>query len=144
MTLPLSEAEFERQFATAAQRGAARRRDQPLATSVRYDAEWGVRIELNNGCLVCVPLRLLPELEGAAPKDLRRVEILGVGQAIAWPTLDQQFDVLQLLADSVGAAALMAKLGQRGGRVKSTAKAAAARANGTKGGRPRKRRQASP
>ena len=143
MTLPLSEAELERQFATASRRGAARRRNQPLATSVRYDADRGVMIELNNDCVVCVPLRLLPELDGAAPKDLRRVEILGVGQAIEWPTLDQQFDVLQLLADAVGAEALMAKLGQRGGRVKSKAKAAAARANGTKGGRPRKRRKAS-
>ena len=142
MTLPLSEVEFERQFARASRRGAARR-NQPLATSVRYDADRGVMIELNNDCLVCVPLRLLPELDGAAPKDLRRVEILGVGQAIAWPTLDQQFDVLQLLADAVGTKALMATLGQRGGRVKSKAKAAAARANGTKGGRPRKRRQAS-
>jgi uncharacterized membrane-anchored protein len=112
-------------------------------TSVRYDVNRGVMIELNNDCLVCVPLRLLPELAGASVKDLRRVDILGVGQAIEWPTLDQQFDVLQLLADAVGAKALMATLGHRGGRVKSKAKAAAARANGVKGGRPRKRRQAS-
>lgn len=141
MTLPLSEAEFERQFAKATRRGAARRRNQTLATSVRYDASRGVVIQLNNNYLVCVPLRLLPELEGASPKHLRLVEIMGVGQAIAWPTLDQQFDVLQLLTDAVGAEALMARLGQRGGRAKS--KAAAARANGSKGGRPRKRREAS-
>ena len=68
---------------------------------------------------------------------------MGVGQAIEWPALDQQFDVLQLVFDAVGAIALLAKLGQRGGRVKSKAKAVAARANGTKGGRPRKRRKAS-
>lgn len=143
MTLPLSEVEFERQFIAAARRGAARRQHQPLATSVRYDVARGVMIELNNDCLVCVPLRLLPELAGASPKDLRRVRILGVGQAIEWPTLDQEFDVLQLLADAVGAEALMAKLGQRGGRVKSKEKAAAARVNGRKGGRPRKRGRAS-
>jgi uncharacterized membrane-anchored protein len=100
-------------------------------------------IELNNDCPVCVPLRLLPELDGASPNDLQRVAIMGVGQAIEWPTLDQQFDVLQLLADAVGAKALMATLGQRGGRVKSKAKAEAARTNGAKGGRPRKRRRAS-
>jgi hypothetical protein len=100
-------------------------------------------IELNNDCLVCLPLQLLPELDGASPHDLRRVSIMGVGQAIEWPTLDQQFDVLQLLADAVGANALMATIGQRGGRVKSRAKARAARANGAKGGRPRKRRRAS-
>jgi len=98
---------------------------------------------LNNDCVVCLPLRLLPELDGASAKDLRRVEIMGFGQAIAWPTLDQQFDVLEILAEAVGAKVLMAKLGQRGGRVKSKAKAVAARANGTKRGRPRKQRQAS-
>jgi hypothetical protein len=143
MTLPPSEAEFERQFAAASRRGAARRQKQPLATSVRYDPNRGVLIGLNNDCQVCVPLRLLPELAGASPKDLRRVKLLGFGQAIEWPTLDQQFDVLQLVAGAVGARALMAKLGQRGGRVKSKAKAAAARANGRKGGRPRKRPRAS-
>lgn len=143
MTLPLSEAEFARQYAAAARRSAERRRHWPLATSVRYDADRGVIIELNNDCLVCVPLRLLPELHGAAPKDLRRVEILGVGQGIAWPTLDQQFDVLQLLADAVGARALLGQHGQGGGRIQSQAKPAAARANATKGGRSRKRSKAS-
>lgn len=143
MTLPLSEAEFERQFAAASQRGTDRLRNLPLAATVQYDANRGVTIELNNGCLVCVPLRLLPELDGASPKDLRRVQIMGAGQAIEWPNLDQQFDVLQLITDAVGAKALLAKLGQRGGRVKSKAKAAAARANGTKGGRPPKKRKAS-
>jgi hypothetical protein len=138
MTRPLREADFETQFTAASRRGAERRQQQSLATSVGYDPVRGVQIELNNGCLVCVPLRLLPELAGAARKDLRRVHILGIGQAIEWPTLDQQFDVLQLVADAVGARALMAKLGQRGGRVTSQAKAEAARANGRKGGRPRK------
>ena len=143
MSVPLSKAQFETQFAAASRRGAARRRNQPLATRVQYDVDRGVMIELNNDCLVCVPLRLLPELDGAAPNDLRRVAIMGVGQAIEWPTLDQQFDVLQLLAEAVGAKALMTTLGR--GRVKSKpkAKAGAARANGAKGGRPRKRRQAS-
>jgi hypothetical protein len=144
MTLPLSKAEFERQFAMASRRGAARRQNQPLATSVRYDADRGVIIELNNDCVVYVPLGLVPELDGASAKDLHQVEIMGLGQAIEWPTLDQQFDVLQLLADAVGAKALMANRGQRGGRVKSKAKAVAARANGTKGGRPRKQRKSSP
>ncbi len=101
--MKMSEAEFERQYAKATRHGEECLRNQPLATSVRYDATRGVMIQLNNNCLVCVPLSLLPELRGAAVKDLRRVEIMGVGQAIQWPTLDQQFDVLRLLADAVGA-----------------------------------------
>lgn len=139
MSAPLSKSNFERQFTAASRRGSARRRSQPLATRVRYDAHRGLMIDLNNDCLVCVPLRLLPELDGAAPSDLRRVVIMGIGQAIEWPTLDQQFDVLQLLADTVGAKLSLATVRDRAARVK----AKGARANGAKGGRPRKRRQAS-
>ncbi len=135
MTLQLSNADFEQQFAAASQRAAARRQRQPLATSVRYDTEQGVMIELNNDCLVCVPLRYFPELAGASPTELRRVRLMGVGQAIEWPTLDQQFDVIQLLADAVGVSALMTEIGQRRKRVKSKTKIAAARANGSVGGR---------
>jgi len=141
MNTPLSKLQFERQFTAASRRGAARRRNQPLATRVQYDADRGVMINLNNDCLVCVPLRLLPELDGASPSDLRQVAIMGVGQAIEWPTLDQQFDILQLLADAVGCSAPSATPRHRGDRVKSKAKAA--RANGATGSRPRKRRPAS-
>lgn len=102
MTLPMSKAQFDRQFAMASRRGAAWR-SQPLATAVRYDEDRGVIIDLNNDCSVRVPLRLLPELLGASTKDLRQVEIMGMGQAITWPTLDQQFEVLQILAEAVGA-----------------------------------------
>jgi len=138
------DAEFDRQFAAASERASARRRNHPLAISVKVEKERGLTIELNNDCWVCVPMRLLPELEGAAAKDLRNVRIMGVGQSIEWPALDQQFDVLQLLSDALGANAFMAEMGRRGGRVRSRAKAAAARANGAKGGRPRKRRRISP
>ena len=80
-------------------------------------------IELNNGCQVCMPLRLFPELQDAFPKDLERVEIMGVGQAIAWPSLDQQFDVLELLADGIGAKAPRAKSAQRRGAASKAAPA---------------------
>ena len=134
MTLPLSEADFDRQFATASRRSRPDGEINPLPPLCTYNAVRGVIIELNNDCAVCVSLRLLPELVGASAKDLRRVEIMGIGQAIQWPTLDQQFDVLQLVADAVGTTALLEKLGQRRDSVKS--KTAASRANGTTGGRP--------
>jgi hypothetical protein len=49
---------------------------------VRYHAARGLTIGLNNDCSVGVPLRLLPDLHGAFLKDLRRVQIVGIGQAI--------------------------------------------------------------
>ncbi|MFN0055276.1 MAG: DUF2442 domain-containing protein [Planctomycetales bacterium] len=96
----------------------------------------GVMIELNNDCHVCIPLRLLPELYGASQSDLRQVEVMGFGQTIEWPTLDQQFDVLQLVADAVGALPLLPARGQQAGSVPPRA---AGRDNGMKRSRSRKR-----
>jgi hypothetical protein len=52
-----------------------------------------------------------------------------------WEALDADFRVSGLLAGVFGTKAYMAR---RAGQAKSPAKSAAARANGTKGGRPRK------
>ena len=128
--MKMSGAEFERQFVAATRRGEERLRNQPLATSVKYDTARGVVIQLNNDCLVCVPLSLLPELRGAAIKDLRRVKIMGVGQAIEWPSLDQQFDLLNLLADAVGAKVPSKEVGLRNSQEKPKANSAS-RTSGT-------------
>jgi hypothetical protein len=130
--------EFDRQFAVATRKGKERLRTGPLAKSVRFQPGRGVVIELDSGCQVCLPLEMLPELHRASPKDLRQVEIMGVGQAIQWPTLDYQFGIAELLAEVLGSKSLSMPE-KRGGRVKSKATSTAARSNGTKGGRPRKR-----
>lgn len=59
----------------------------------------------------------------------------GEGYALRWETLDVDFTVPGLLAGIIGTKKYMASLA---GRATSPAKAAAARANGAKGGRPRK------
>jgi hypothetical protein len=66
---------------------------------------------------------------------LAAVEILGNGYGLHWEALDADISVPGLLAGIFGTKAYMARLA---GRTKSPAKAAAARANGAKGGRPRK------
>ena len=140
--MKMSDAEFERQFAEATRRGETRLQNQPLATSVKYDAARGVVIQLNNDCLVCVPLSLLPELRGAAIKDLRRVEIMGVGQAIEWPSLDQQFDLLNLLADAVGAKpeVQVPEQSRRSRRGNAKSKVTTSRTDGIASQQPRKRK----
>jgi hypothetical protein len=65
------------------------------------------------------------------------VEALGLG--IHFPRLDADFHVPALLEGVLGSKAWMAaRLGAAGGRARGGAKAAAARANGERGGRPRK------
>lgn len=98
--MKMSETTFERQLAAATKRGQDRQRKQPLVRAVSWDYSLGAVIDLNNGCRVCVPLALLPELRNASPRQLQNVEIMGVGQAVQWPDLDQQFGIAELLADA--------------------------------------------
>jgi hypothetical protein len=66
---------------------------------------------------------------------LAQVELIGGGYGIGWDELDEHVTVPGLLNGVFGAAKWMALLA---GKTASPAKAAAARSNGAKGGRPRK------
>jgi len=66
---------------------------------------------------------------------LSAVEILGAGYGLHWEALDVDVSVPGVLAGLFGTRAFMAR---QAGRVSSVKKAAAARENGAKGGRPRK------
>ena len=74
-------------------------------------------------------------MENATADQLAEVEILGSGSGLHWEALDADLSVPNLLAGLFGTQAYMAR---RAGQATSPAKAAAARTNGAKGGRPRK------
>jgi hypothetical protein len=124
------------QIDAALARGEAARLAEPRAASARYDRQLDrVIIDLTNGCTFAFPPRLAQGLETATADDLAQVEVLGTGSGLHWEALDADLSVSGLLAGLLGSAAHMAR---RAGRATSTAKAAAARANGAKGGRPRR------
>ena len=121
---------------TAEDRGRIAALSEPRAARARYDRRLGcVVIALTNGCSFAFPARLAQGLEQASDEDLAAVEILGAGYGLHWEKLDVDLSVPGLLAGLFGTKSYMAR---QAGRVRSPAKAAAARTNGAKGGRPRK------
>ncbi len=124
------------QIDAAAERGRIASLTEPRAASARYDRDSGrVIVELTNGCVFAFPPRLAQGLEDATDDQLAAVEILGTGYGLHWEALDADLSVPGLLAGLFGTRAFMAR---HAGRATSAAKAAAARRNGAKGGRPRK------
>lgn len=113
--------------------------DGPRARAARYDRKNArVVVELDNDCTFTFPPALAQGLENASATQLAAVEIAGRGYGLHWPALDADLSVPGMLAGLFGSKAWMRKAGGKGGAVSSPAKTAAARANGLKGGRPKK------
>ena len=130
----------ERVLEEAEERGRALAASEPRASTARYDQATGrVVLELTNGCAYAFPAELAQDLQGASPEALRDVQVDGAGFNLHWPALDADLFVPALVSGIFGTRAWMTKeLARRAGQTKSPAKAAAARANGARGGRPRK------
>ncbi len=123
------------QIDAALERGAAARLHEPRAAAARYDRQLDrVVVELMNGCTFAFPPCLAQGLEDATDDQVAEVEILGAGYGLHWEALDADLSISGLLAGLFGTRSYMAR---QAGRATSPAKAAAARANGAKGGRPR-------
>ena len=112
---------------------------EPLATNVTYDRVADtVTVQMNNGAALVIPRRLMQGLSDATVDQLQRGQIAGRGTALEWPEVDADFTLISLLSGVYGGRRLMSELARHAGSKTSTAKAAAARRNGAKGGRPRK------
>jgi hypothetical protein len=110
-----------------------------LAVSARYDARKKlVVVELANGASFAFPPQLAQGLADARAADLAVIELSPLGTGLHWPRLNADLTVEGLLVGVFGSRAWMRQHAAKAGRATSQAKALAARANGAKGGRPRK------
>jgi hypothetical protein len=135
----VEEPELERQHEAAVQRGKERMATEPQASAVKYDRQSNrLVIDLKNGTTFIVPCDLVQGLRGVAPDDIAEVELLPRGAALHWEKLDVDISLAGLMFGIFGTKAWMAEIGRRGGSATSEAKAIAVRANGSKGGRPRR------
>lgn len=128
----LTDAEID----AAAERGRIAHQTEPRATSARFESNQGrVVVELTNGCTFAFPARMVQGLEDATDAELSDLELLGSGYGLHWPSRDVDLSVPGAVAGLFGTKAYMAR---RAGQATSPAKAAAARFNGARGGRPPK------
>ncbi len=88
---------------------------------------------------MAIPRQMIPGLESASTPNLEAIQVSPAGDALSWPSLDVDVYVPGLVERAFGNRLFAAATGRRGGRRRSKAKAAAAKLNGAKGGRPRKR-----
>lgn len=127
----------DRMYEEATRRGETERALGAVPSSVRYDAASGrIVVEFANGAAFLVPARSLQGLGDATDEELSEVELQGE-TGLHWESRDVDLRISGLIAGIFGTARFM-EAARRGGRSRSEAKTTAARANGAKGGRPRK------
>jgi hypothetical protein len=120
--------------------GQARGRAPFAVVDAQYDADHeAIDLTFASGGSMTIPRRIVPGLERAGASTLASIEISPAGDALSWRSLDVDVYVPGLVERVFGSKLLAAASGRRGGQRRSKAKAAAAKANGAKGGRPRKR-----
>lgn len=132
--------ELRDQVTQANRKGTELQSSLPRAVGAHFDKRTGrIVIELNTRLDVAFAPQNVEGLENAHPSQLEPIEISPSGHGIHFPKLDADVYIPALLEGFLGSKSWMAsRLGKSGGKSRSSAKAAAAKKNGQRGGRPRK------
>jgi hypothetical protein len=109
----------------------------PAVGATYFVADDSIAIHFADGVQLRIPRHLVQGLQHATSDQLGRIKIEGSGTGLLWPALGLAHYIPGLVAGIFGTPRWMAEIGRRGGTSRTKAKAAAARANGAKGGRPR-------
>ncbi|HXR39936.1 MAG TPA: DUF2442 domain-containing protein [Terracidiphilus sp.] len=113
--------------------------NDPCAQTVEHIPRLNLLIVgLSNGRRLVLPIEDLQGLGRATHKQIQNYELLGHGTGISFPEIDVDLYVPALIEGVYGNRRWMAELGKKGGRAKTEAKRLAAKANGAKGGRPKR------
>jgi len=133
-------ANHKEEFEAANERARHRLARTPMITAARYDKRLGrLVIDLSSGLSLTFRPQDAQGFEKAKPAQLTKIEISPSGLGLHFPAIDADVYLPGLLEGFLGSRRWMAaRLGKAGGSVTSRAKAAAVRANGKLGGRPRK------
>jgi len=140
MTAANLTAKDRERFTRARARGQARAQDPSAVVEAEYDVTRdAIDLRFRSGGSMIIPRQIVPGLDDVPASALGSISVSPAGDALSWPALDVDVYVPGLVERVFGTGLFARATGQRGGRRRSKAKAAAAKANGAKGGRPRKR-----
>lgn len=140
MGQPEVTAKERERYARARAQGQARLHDASAVVEAHYESDGDViALKFGRGGSMAIPRSAVPDLRRASASSLASVVVSPAGDALSWPALDVDVYVPGLVERTFGSRLFAASTGRLGGRTRSKAKAAAAKANGAKGGRPRKR-----
>lgn len=128
----------------AALRQAKIHDSEPVAQTVEHVPGLNLLIVgLSNGRRLVLPVEEVQGLEKANHEQIKNHELLGRGTGIHFSELNVDLYVPALIEGVYGNRRWMAQLGKKGGAARTEAKRLAARANGAKGGRPKRAAAAS-
>jgi hypothetical protein len=114
--------------------------DPSAVVEARYDPKQeAITLKFRGGGSMIIPRRILVELDRAPRSRLEAIGVSPAGDALSWRALNVDIYVPGLVERAFGTRLFAAATGQRGGQRRSKVKAAAAKVNGAKGGRPRRR-----
>jgi hypothetical protein len=114
-----------------------------VPVSVVYDrGSERIIVSLSNGAQLAIPAAIIPRVADASDEDRSAVSITTDAPGIQWERLDLAIYVPLLIGMLMGERAWRQAAASAFAGIKSPAKARAARANGAKGGRPRKHTRA--
>ncbi|VVN84098.1 hypothetical protein PS718_01347 [Pseudomonas fluorescens] len=131
---PLTEEMVE----AAIKRGEARRASSLQAVSVTFE-KTSLVIRFEDGSGVLLPVDRYPEFDGFDADDYASLKIGFGGTALCHEGRDLDVSITGMISASPSLMVMAASVvASRNGRQSSAAKSEAARANGKKGGRPRK------
>jgi Protein of unknown function (DUF2442) len=68
-----------------------------LIERVNIDAEW-VSVDLSDGRRISTPLSWYPRLQSASPAARRNFRLIGGGEGIHWPEVDEDLSLDGMLA----------------------------------------------